>query len=475
MLYSKKDFKIFLEKSLIMKRLSNQSPGNQWINQRNQSSGNQWINQQNSNAKSWGENGGLMEYLNEGNNIGPGIKGMKFEQNANGGLVSTYYRDSPQKTGGRRVGAAGSSMHKGDSVLTPPSFSIDPLDPKNDAAYYDYLDALDWEKADMESNRGSIYEQEAGRGPRRDITSRKAPGYHDFDGKEYMHVPKRLNSGRNFWGFTGSRAGLSPMTKRISKAHTPKHFWEQMKNFWPNKISSLIASERKKDADFWADRAEFMEDKNSDGGMVFEEVPDTLRQKGMRRGLLAGHVIAQRTHDDYTGKKLPKGLVQGNTFWGLPGGRSSRGVGTAKRMSKNSKNKHVESKWEKDVSRLSQIFDPRAFMNRDRLGVVEETNIFGIPYTGARAIGSNRSLLPFNTAPFTQFGNKNHIGSGPTRGSSAMKSMHKSISSMNQGGVKHVVGGYRGGKMSKAMDMKTHAPKMPSTKRDIRNTDKYFN
>jgi hypothetical protein len=159
------------------------------------------------------------------------------------------------------------SKQKKDSVLTPPSFSIDPIDPKNDAAYYDYLDALDWEKADMESNRGRIYEQEAGRGPRRDITSRNAPGYHDFDGKEYMHVPKILNSGRNFWGFTGSRAGLSPMTKR----------------------------------------------------------------------------------------------------------------------------------------------------------------------------------------------------------------MLKSISSLNQGGVKHVVGGYRGGKMSKAMDMKTHTPKMPSTKRDIRNTDKYFN
>ena len=39
----------------------------------------------------------------------------------------------------------------------------------------------------------------------------------------------------------------------------------------------------------------------------------------------------------------------------------------------------------------------------------------------------------------------------PTRGSSAMK------------------------RMSKSMDMKTRNPKMPSTKRDIRDTDKYFN
>jgi hypothetical protein len=138
------------------------------------------------------------------------------------------------------------------------------------------------------------------------------------------------------------------------------------------------------------------------------------------------------------------------------------------------KSMHKESKWEKDVARLVRMFDPRAFMNRDRLGVVEETNIFGIPYTGARTLGSSKSLLPFNTAPFTQYGNKKPIGSGPTRGSSAMKRMTKSISSMNQGGVRHVVGGYRGSKMSKAMDMKTHTPRLPSTERDIPDSDKYF-
>ena len=149
-------------------------------------------------------------------------------------------------------------------------------------------------------------------------------------------------------------------------------------------ISYIKESRRKKDADYWADRAEFMEDKNSDGGMVFEEVPMTLRQKGMRRGLFAGNVIAQRIHDDYASRKLPKGLVQGNTFWGQPGGRSSRGVGTA-------------------------------------------------------------------------------------------KSMNKSISTLNQNGTRHVVGGFKGSKMSKAMDVNTKSAKLPSTKRVIRQTDKYFN
>jgi hypothetical protein len=39
----------------------------------------------------------------------------------------------------------------------------------------------------------------------------------------------------------------------------------------------------------------------------------------------------------------------------------------------------------------------------------------------------------------------------PSSGNNSARGMMKSISSMNQGGVRHVVGGYRGGKMSKAM------------------------
>jgi hypothetical protein len=86
---------------------------------------------------------------------------------------------------------------------------------------------------------------------------------------------------------------------------------------------------------------------------------------------------------------------------------------------KNNENKHKESQWEKDVARIAQQFDPRNFMNRDRLGVIEETNIFGIPYTGARTVGTSASRL------FPQFRHKSYIGSGPTGGSSVMKRKEK--------------------------------------------------
>ena len=68
--------------------------------------------------------------------------------------------------------------------------------------------------------------------------------------------------------------------------------------------------------------------------------------------------------------------------------------------------------------------------------------------------GNARKFRPDSRAPGRNFPDgvyQPRIQGGPTGGSMAMKSMMKSISSMNQGGVRHVVGGYRGGKMSKAM------------------------
>jgi hypothetical protein len=46
--------------------------------------------------------------------------------------------------------------------------------------------------------------------------------------------------------------------------------------------------------------------------------------------------IREFAYPEYNNNKLPQGLVQGRTFYGLPGGRSGRGVGTAKRLSKTS-------------------------------------------------------------------------------------------------------------------------------------------
>jgi hypothetical protein len=221
--------------------------------------------------------------------------------------------------------------------------------------------------------------------------------------------------GNEGWRTLPQSPFYKPKVTRMRKSHTPKHFLEQLKNYPTNFVNSYIESKRKKDADFWADKAGYMEGRNAKGGMVYEEVPATLRQPGMRRSLFGDNIIALRTHEGYTDNKIPRGLVQGRKFWGESGGRSSRGVGTAKRMNKST---HKESKWEKDVARLVQIFDPRAFMNRDRLGVVEETNIFGIPYTGARTMGPSRSSL------FPQLRHKNYIGSAPTKGSMAIKSLN---------------------------------------------------
>jgi hypothetical protein len=74
-------------------------------------------------------------------------------------------------------------------------------------------------------------------------------------------------------------------------------------------------------------------------------------------------------------------------------------------------------------------------------------------------------------APFLGFG---YASGAFGKRAKTQKSMLKSISSINQNGTRHVVGGYKGSKMSKSMDMRTQSPKMPSTKRDVRHTDKYF-
>jgi hypothetical protein len=105
---------------------------------------------------------------------------------------------------------------------------------------------------------------------------------------------------------------------------------------------------------------------------------------------------------------------------------------------KNNENRHKESQWEKDVARIAQQFDPRNFMNRDRLGVIEETSIFGIPYTGARTVGTSRSSI------FPQFRHKNYIGSGPTGGSSVMKRKEKMAKGINVRGLMSAAENYAG-------------------------------
>lgn len=85
----------------------------------------------------------------------------------------------------------------------------------------------------------------------------------------------------------------------------------------------------------WANAAGLMEYINTlqGGGKSFEQDNESLGnyQYG-NPSILNG--MREISYPEYQNKKLPQGLVRGRTFYGLPGGRSGRGVGTAKRYSK---------------------------------------------------------------------------------------------------------------------------------------------
>ena len=340
-----------------------------------------------------------------------------------------------------------------------------------------------------------------------------------------------------------------------------------------------FVSAQKFEAQDWANNAGFMEYLNNiyGGGTAFEQDDKSLANLDhMRRSSSVGRGIREISYPEYENKKLPQGLVQGRTFYGLSGGRSPRGVGTAKRMQKGSIS--VPDKLKSMINGLLGVgrfdnvnpsavaaalianrqggtlgmenFAPRkspssigprksdvintinALMSRGRVRDPENPNF--IPFKQRETLRSERMpssgsgldkrmmkakirperdpdgrriyppfepkppknmmegapdyvrytvnarnsdpgrlardfySSPKNTAQdfYDRLGSRKirvpgrklpdgvyqpRIQGGPTGGSMAMKSMMKSISSMNQGGVRHVVGGYRGGKMSKAM------------------------
>ena len=93
------------------------------------------------------------------------------------------------------------------------------------------------------------------------------------------------------------------------------------------------------DTQDWANSAGLMEYLNNiyGGGRAFEQDEKSLANRdNVRRTLLLDNGIREISYPEYGNKKLPQGLVQGRTFYGLPGGRSPRGVGTAKRLAKTS-------------------------------------------------------------------------------------------------------------------------------------------
>lgn len=112
------------------------------------------------------------------------------------------------------------------------------------------------------------------------------------------------------------------------------------KNLDPVKDDSYSARDqwRKKqysDAYDWANQASIMSFLNNQrrGGRAFEQ--DNSKTFSPSNILSEYSDINMIDYPEYNYGELPMGLVRGRTFFGMPGGRSGRGVGTSKRMSKS--------------------------------------------------------------------------------------------------------------------------------------------
>lgn len=301
------------------------------------------------------------------------------------------------------------------SALTPPSFYIDPIDPKNEAAYDDYMSALDWEKDDMRSGSGLIYEQSPGG----KITSRYAPGY------EYGRFPRGLVEGRKLFGMPGGRSPRGVGTaKRLAKTSIydppkpPKNRKPPFDDRFPPIIPYPLPSERKfpritprrsPEGSQYRPKIQYSGGagvgtrKSMQKGSI--SVPDKL--KSMINGLLG-----VGRFDNVNPSAVAAALIanrQGGTLGmeNFAPRKSPSSIGPRK----------------SDV-----INTINALLSRGRVRDPENPNF--IPFKQRETLRRERM---------------------PSSGSGLDKSMMKSISSMNQGGVRHVVGGYRGGKMSKAM------------------------
>lgn len=408
-----------------------------------------------------------------------------------------------------------------NGILTPPNFEIDPIDPKNEWAYDQYIGALNWAKNAnrMRSNGGSVYEENPELWSENEGMPVESKRYRFY---ENGRLPSGLVQGRTFWGMPGGRSGRGVGTsKRMSKgvagqmapggagvykpnnptptsssSQTPNPAYSNAQTPLPNyggkstggyggsratkRMSkgakdgypivphegSVLtppkfnidpidpknewAYQQYLDALNWENQASSMayNNENSHGGMVYDQGPNgTVVSNGVK-------------YPDYV-MGVPRGLVSGRTKWGFPGGRSGRGVGTAKSMSKRSPRPDP-------FPPVPSIFPPKP--PKDMMEGAPDY----VRYTTNARRKKSPSEAALEFARFKSFANKikpfigrmnkpsfnrdfsdasytPKIKGGPTGGSMAMKSMMKSISSMNQHGTRHVVGGYRGSKIGKAM------------------------
>ena len=376
----------------------------------------------------------------------PRNKQNRMEVNLTPTPEPSYENGFPIERGRIRTGYTGNdySRRYRPSALTPPSFYIDPMDPRNDWAYDQYRGAQEWEKAsdfmEGKNHGGLVVEQTPD-----SYVSYRTP-LRDY---EYGRFPKGLVEGRKLFGLPGGRSARGVGTaKSMSKAYKPQ--FPPMPGTSPKRgpvirkesisvpdklkamINNMLGIGRSKNVNPAAVAAALIANRQGGTlGMKDYEPRTSPSSIGPRKSDVINTINAlvsrQRVRDPENPNFIPFKQRETLRRERMP----SSGSGLDKSMMKAYKpRKDPPPSWEDKIP-------PYPDMNFERGGKPKN-------FAGFMELAERRAKRP--KGPYQP-----RIQGGPTGGSMAMKSMMKSISSMNQGGVRHVVGGYRGGKMSKAM------------------------
>lgn len=349
------------------------------------------------------------------------------------------------------------------SVLTVPSFGIDPIDPENEWAYDQYRGARDWENAadfmDRKNKGGLVVEQT----PEANVSYRSP-----LQNYEYGRLPKGLVQGRTFFGLPGGRSGRGVGTaKRMSKGNpysggsmtNSGHTNTSVPGTYPS-YGGTKGTNQKVGPNIMS--PSYMKSMSKSLHKASISVPDKL--KSMINGLLGvgrfNNVSPAAVAAALIANK--KGGSSGMRDYPAPGtsrASASRSSAIGPRKQDITLNALIRSQMVRDPENPN--FNPPVRERRytPSSGNVDKRMMKSSPNWGERAMMEALRRQPFNAGgempprsskvPFTtdelMHGMKRRANGGGSRG------MMKSISSMNQGGVRHVVGGYRGGKMSKAM------------------------
>ena len=358
------------------------------------------------------------------------------------------------------------------SALTPPSFYIDPIDPKNNWAYDQYRGAQEWEEAgdfmEQKNNGGLVVEQT----PDAYVSYREP--LRDY---EYGRFPRGLVEGRKLFGMPGGRSPrgvgtAKSMMKAMPYPPPPRpnpnvtepypdedhYFGGGLRPGRNPRITNRSRKPTRKQSAYppmgpeveryFRPGLRFMGPvgKSMHKGSI--SVPDKL--KSMINGLLGvgrfDNVSPAAVAAALIANK--RGGSSGMKDYPAPGtsrASASRSSAAGPRKQDITLNALIRRQIVRDPE--NPYFNPfkqRETLRRERM-----------PSSGS---GLDKSMMKSTMPPEPIDPRRGRIedpwfvfGRGRKPNVGGSRGMMKSISSMNQGGVRHVVGGYRGGKMSKAM------------------------